>query len=141
MEGQYSLEVKILEFKLCLDYPCGFNPRPQNVLEFIRGIDDGSNLHNVDSIYLLCRSVVWGGDSVQSIEIIRRTVIELVFSGPVEAGLDAVVMPEPLHDHPKLIGQLAILARGRGHREELSCVILKHDHQVKMKYSYGSFKW
>jgi hypothetical protein len=43
----------------------------------------------------------------------------------MEAGLNPAVSPEPLHDHPQLVGQLPVLPRGRGHREKLSGIILK----------------
>jgi hypothetical protein len=45
----------------------------------------------------------------------------------MEAGLDSAVSPEPLHDHPQLVGELPVLTRGRGHREKLSGIILKEE--------------
>jgi hypothetical protein len=45
----------------------------------------------------------------------------------MEAGLDPAVSPEPLHDHPQLVGQLPVLTRGRGHRKKLSGIILKEE--------------
>ena len=41
-----------------------------------------------------------------------------------------MIVPQPLHDHPQLVGQLAVLPRRARHREELSGVVLQQENYL-----------
>ena len=49
-----------------------------------------------------------------------RTIV-----APEETSLHPRVAPQPLHDHPQLVRELAILPWSRGHRKELPGVVLQ----------------
>ena len=48
-----------------------------------------------------------------------------VLVAPEETSLHPRVAPQPLHDHPQLVRELAILPWSRGHRKELPGVVLQ----------------
>lgn len=54
-------------------------------------------------------------------------VIQLVFTGAIEAGLDPVVSPQPPDDVGEVFRHDALLLCGAGERKELAGIILQQN--------------